>query len=309
MFFEAVEKKFEATVTGVDLRALGDDFWEEMVRKAKAQVLSKISNSSASAYLLSESTLIVWPHRCTLVTCGKTSLVSSVLLFVDKVKKENIKNIVFERKNEKQPHAQYSSFLDDVREINKETKGEAYSFYSESKEDPQLFLYETEREVNVSEEDVTLEVLNHELSQETRDFLSQCESKEELRKFFGLHEIFKDFKIDDHLFKPFGYSLNALLDEFYYTIHISPQEESSYVSFETNFYPMNFNIVEKIVKALNPEVCEVVLFSKDSKLLVNPIESYFKSNLIEKKLKSNYKFDYLQLRKAKEKKVFLKELR
>ena len=36
------------------------------------------------------------------------------------------------------------------------------------------------------------------------------------------------------VFEPRGYSMNAILDELYYIIHIVPESDSSYASFETN---------------------------------------------------------------------------
>ena len=39
---------------------------------------------------------------------------------------------------------------------------------------------------------------------------------------------------DPRAFEPCGYSINAILYKSYYTMHITPEEGSSYASFETN---------------------------------------------------------------------------
>ena len=44
---------------GPSLRELGRPFWDEVVRRSRAQVLSVISNDACDAYLLSESSLFV----------------------------------------------------------------------------------------------------------------------------------------------------------------------------------------------------------------------------------------------------------
>ena len=304
MFFEAVEKKLEVTVCDQNLHDLDERFWLELVKEAKASVLSSFSNTDCKAYLLSESTLLVWPHRMTLITCGQTSLVSAVLFFLKNFPSSQIKSLIFERKNEKNPDLQESSFFEDIEQINHFLQGKAYCF--QSQKGPKLYLYETQKEVNVCNTDVTLEVLCHNLKKPVRDFLRKAQSKEEIRQFLKLDEFFGDFQKDDHLFSPFGYSLNALCKSSYYMIHMSPEKESSYVSFETNVFKPE--LISKIVQTLCPEVCEVILFSDDLRLYVEPIESYFQSNLIETYLKSNYKFDYLQLSQSQPKEVFKQKL-
>lgn len=44
----------------------------------------------------------------------------------------------------------------------------------------------------------------------------------------------KGSKIDSWNFLPCGYSMNAFCGEWYYTVHITPENDCSYVSFETN---------------------------------------------------------------------------
>jgi len=41
-------------------------------------------------------------------------------------------------------------------------------------------------------------------------------------------------QVDGYLFKPWGFSMNALKDDVYVTIHVTPEDEGSYVSYETN---------------------------------------------------------------------------
>lgn len=50
----------------------------------------------------------------------------------------------------------------------------------------------------------------------------------------GIGDLFPGAHIDDFLFNPCGYSMNGVLGDGYFTIHITPQPEYSYVSFETD---------------------------------------------------------------------------
>ena len=51
----------------------------------------------------------------------------------------------------------------------------------------------------------------------------------------GLRSLFPSSLIDDYLFEPCGYSMNGLdASGGFYTIHVTPEKEGSYASFETN---------------------------------------------------------------------------
>ena len=53
--------------------------------------------------------------------------------------------------------------------------------------------------------------------------------------------------IDDLVFDPCGYSANALTNDHYFTIHVTPQPECSYASFETNV-PVNSKTYNQLVQ-------------------------------------------------------------
>jgi len=59
-------------------------------------------------------------------------------------------------------------------------------------------------------------------------------------------------KIDDYSFEPCGYSLNALDDEFFWYIHITPEAQYSYLSFETN-HPSASDTYQKLKDFYTPE--------------------------------------------------------
>lgn len=82
-------------------------------------------------------------------------------------------------------------------------------------------------------------------------------------------DIYPDSIVDDYIFDPCGYSANGLLDEFYYTIHVTPESQCSYASFETNI-PVGFlnspggytaynGIIQKVVDIFKPARFATVL--------------------------------------------------
>ena len=241
MFFEGSEKKVEIILSPnqPSLFDIEESFWHELVKRCNATILSEIKNEKVHAYLLSESSLFVWKDYILMLTCGETKLIDSALFFVEKFGKENIDSLIFQRKNEYRSHLQPTQFLDDVHQLRKNFEGKALRFgkihghYN--------LLFHLDRPFTPSENDTTTEFLLYDISKETSSFLTRENLKpKDIRDFFNLEEILPGFKIDDHVFKPYGYSLNAIKDNFYYTIHVTPQETSPYVSFETNL-----NLCEK----------------------------------------------------------------
>ncbi|KAJ3099100.1 spermidine resistance protein [Phlyctochytrium planicorne] len=60
------------------LRVVPRPVWEEMLSIVKCQVLSTIHNEYMDSYLLSESSMFVYPNRLILKTCGTTTLLNAV---------------------------------------------------------------------------------------------------------------------------------------------------------------------------------------------------------------------------------------
>ena len=60
--------------------------------------------------------------------------------------------------------------------------------------------------------------------------------------------------IQDHLFNPFGYSMNGVVaKDCYWTIHITPEAHCSYVSFESNVRLASYDdLIAKVVGTFRP---------------------------------------------------------
>lgn len=62
----------QAKLTG--LRRVAKEVWHGMLDEVKCKVLSVVEAEDVDAYLLSESSMFVWPHKLILKTCGTTTL-------------------------------------------------------------------------------------------------------------------------------------------------------------------------------------------------------------------------------------------
>ncbi len=263
MVFEGSEKKIEIVVsdsTG-DLRLLGRKYWEKIVSKCNAEIISEIKNDEMIAYLLSESSLFVWKNSILMITCGKTSLVNSLLEFVKDFGVLNIENVLFQRKNEYYSHLQVSNFYDDLDLLKELLPGSAWRLGELDGHHNFIFYYE--QTTAKFENDKTLELLMYNLEEEVGETLrSENLNIKNIRDILGLDSIFYDYQIDDFLFSPCGYSVNGIKDDSYFTIHLTPEKDGSYVSFETNDERLGHDeLVSHFIKKLRPKSFDTICFN------------------------------------------------
>ncbi|WP_299789128.1 adenosylmethionine decarboxylase [uncultured Shewanella sp.] len=264
MFFEGSEKKIEVVVSSANpsLRRLGDAFWAQVVASANAEILSKLSNTSCDAYILSESSLFVWDHKFLMLTCGTTTLADAVLLFVDKLGEESIVSASYQRKSESLSHLQASSFECDLSRLREKIAGQAYRVGHLDTHHHYIFC--ADRGEQVCPPQSSCELLMYHIKGDVAEYLrSDNQTSNGIRDMLRLDTLFPDFTFDDHLFEPFGYSINGLCKDRYMTIHITPQEKGSYVSVETNlhFKSGSFNIFSEMLNMLNPRSWDVIGFN------------------------------------------------
>lgn len=74
VWFSATEKALPASASPLGLKAVSQDTWKEMLDLVNCKVLSVVESRNVDAYLLSESSMFVFPHKLVLKTCGTTTL-------------------------------------------------------------------------------------------------------------------------------------------------------------------------------------------------------------------------------------------
>ena len=254
--FEGSEKKIEIIFSkkSPSLLEKPESFWENILKTARAEIISKMINPQLHAYLLSESSFLIWKNRLVLITCGQTVLSQAFIKILRAFPNDSIELYFFQRKNEFFPYDQKSSFYKDLEKIEKPISGKAYRFGS--LHNHHFFLFYNESSYKPTSPDQTLEILFYD-SKTIRDTSKKTITA--LRK--SLKEIFKGFKLQDHFFKPSGYSLNAIKNEFYYTIHITPEESFFYISLETNIEQLkSTELIKKTLPLFKPLNFDLILF-------------------------------------------------
>lgn len=94
-------------------------------------------------------------------------------------------------------------------------------------------------------------------------------------KTTGIGALYPNAQIDSFLFEPCGYSSNGLQGDRYFTIHVTPEPECSYASFESNI-PVEEShaggkrspietLVSQVIRIFDPASFTVTFFSSHHK--------------------------------------------
>ncbi len=292
MWFEGAEKKFEIVSKGAQLRQRPADFWQKAVELAGAKILSKIENEQTTAYLLSESSLFVWDDRVTMITCGRTTLVKAAAFLIDEIGPAQVDLVTYERKNEFYPHQQETDFHKDVEILQQRYKGKAFRFGSP--DEHHLFLFHGEKPFLAEDSDNTLEILMYNLEGPARGLFMGGHTLEQIRQITRMENVFPGFQIDDHLFRPCGYSANAIKGGDYYTIHVTPEENGSYVSFETNVRLGDRvgTALRSVLEVFQPRSFDLIFFHPEKELKAFEVNPFIQRNYVRQSLSCGYEVGF-----------------
>jgi S-adenosylmethionine decarboxylase len=227
------------------------------------------------AYLLSESSLFVYDDLIVLKTCGTTTLLHVVPTFLklaaDKCNATTLLGLWYSRKNMYKPMLQiglHQNFQDEMTFLDKhlatmDMTGGAYMLGRLNGD--HWHLYALDSPEWDSEVEMTFELLMSDLDQNRMKELFYCDTsdKNEMRergkrctKDSGIADLLEGVAVDESMFYPCGYSMNAVKDRDYFTIHVTPQPECSYASFETNRRYENYDvIISKVPLPLRSFLC------------------------------------------------------
>uniref|UniRef100_A0A915LQJ4 Adenosylmethionine decarboxylase n=1 Tax=Meloidogyne javanica TaxID=6303 RepID=A0A915LQJ4_MELJA len=222
-FFEGAEKLLEIWFFGKEknssLRKIPKSELDRLMDIAGCKILQILRTEQIDSYLLSESSLFVSDRRLILKTCGQTRplLVISELLKLAQIygRMDIVTNVYYSRKNFFCPqlHATY--------------------LYTLTSSPPKAIIAAHHPKLP----DHTLELQMTGIPAEVLRIYSWAECPSgaaECTKRSGILDLLpRETLIQDELFKPVG--MNGVIDhDEYVTIHITPEPEFCYASFETN---------------------------------------------------------------------------
>lgn len=112
----------------------------------------------------------------------------------------------------------------------------------------------------------------------------------EQTKGAGIDALVPGATIDPRAFEPCGYSMNAILFHSYSTMHITPEEGSSYASFETNQKLSNYTpLICNVVRAFRPKRFVMTLMADEGGLVQMGSNPLFEGSAAKAKIAVPFK--------------------
>ncbi|CAH1799859.1 unnamed protein product, partial [Owenia fusiformis] len=282
-FFEGTEKLLEVWFStsdpnkDADLRNIKREKWVDLLSLVGCEIVSETKDRNMDSYVLSESSMFISKDRFILKTCGRTTLLHAIKplknMVLDECGFDIVGDLFYSRKKFMRPELQnkpHQCFNDEVSLLDDMfDNGAAYCLGRLNQDCWYLYTFDN---VGVIQPDQTLELLMSDLDPAvmkvfTKGKEGSLTAKEATQKS-GIADLLPDVVIDDFLFDPCGYSMNGLLpDSKYITIHITPEKQFSYVSFETNVPKASYKeLVNKILSCFRPGKCLMTIFANEASM-------------------------------------------
>ncbi|KAM1666183.1 hypothetical protein ACFX1X_045845 [Malus domestica] len=277
--FEGYEKRLEvsffepglfADPKGMGLRSLSKAQIDEILTPAECTIVSSLPNDDLDSYVLSESSLFVYPYKVIIKTCGTTKLLRSIpaiLKLADSLSLA-VKSVRYSRGSFIFPGAQPSphrSFSEEVAVLDghfgklglaskayvmgSPDKTQKWHIYSASAELASLLWGSRQ-----SGPTYTLEMCMTGLDRKRASvfYKSDASSAAGMTVESGIRNILPQSDICDFEFEPCGYSMNSIEGNAVSTIHVTPEDGFSYASFETVGYDFkDVNLTQLLYRVLD----------------------------------------------------------
>ncbi|CAI8583370.1 unnamed protein product [Vicia faba] len=294
--FEGFEKRLELHFFDNDpnptnihnqlgLRKLEFESIQQILQAVQCTVVSALANSYFDSYVLSESSLFVYPTKIILKTCGTTQLLKSItplIYFANNHLNLTLSSLSYTRGSFIFPNSQpfpHTSFNDELTFLQNTipsnlcfrkasimpSKSSSHSWHVfTATQNPHHYQHDCDQETYTMEICMTEldPILAGKFFREPNDDKSGHSAGKDMTELTGINEINKEAFICDFAFDPCGYSMNGIDGELYSTIHVTPEDGYSYASFECvgSLNDDNDNIVHvlrKVVKIFRPGTMSV----------------------------------------------------
>lgn len=264
---------------------------ESILNAAACTVISVMSNDCTDAYLLSESSLFVSDSHLVIKTCGTTRLLHALpvilSLATDKLALQ-LTYVQFSRTSYFFPGGQFAphnsfpnevAFLDNLlcltgktfetphangakwhlyfAHLHHHTGNPCLSGIPNTLAPMDVTLPQASSSVQVMEIymfDLDPVTMRQFMFHDRRERIGLDGREDGTTSRSGIQGLISNkAKVDAFNFEPCGYSMNAVVDGMYYSIHVSPEEEASYVSFETTVKTeLLGQLVASVVRVFKP---------------------------------------------------------
>lgn len=286
--FEGYEKRLElnffepsifADPSGLGLRALSRSQIDEILKPAECTIVSSLSNDHLDSYVLSESSLFVYPYKIIIKTCGTTKLLLAIPAILDLANSLSlsVKSVMYTRGSFICPGAQsfpHRSFTEEVGVLDKYfgnlgCGGRAYVMgSSDNTQKWHVYSASAEKSADYGDPGYTLEMCMTSLDKEKASvfFRENGRTASVMTEASGIRKILPESEICDFDFDPCGYSMNSIEGGAISTIHVTPEDGFSYASFEAVGYDLNVlglgKLLERVLACFEPAEFSMALHSE-----------------------------------------------
>eukprot|EP01012_Entosiphon_sulcatum_P003017 TRINITY_DN10803_c0_g1_i1.p1 TRINITY_DN10803_c0_g1~~TRINITY_DN10803_c0_g1_i1.p1 ORF type:complete len:351 (+),score=29.35 TRINITY_DN10803_c0_g1_i1:34-1053(+) len=265
--FEGAEKRLEIDLRGYgSMRTLTREFWDNIMEVLHAQIVDAFHGQELDSYILTESSLFVYDLRIVLITCGTTVLLNCLPNLMRGVADMglDVEWMAYSRKNFMFPAEQpspHSSVSEEFSLLHTTfPDGHAFILGPLDSDNYFIFLMDKIERPGKLEVDQQLNLIMYDMPESVaKNFYSteqSCNSAltQSLRQVTGLEGLFGEYKVQDLLFTPCGYSANAVQGPWYCTTHVTPEQHCSYASFETNMSVASYqSTIEAVLTIYQPQ--------------------------------------------------------
>ncbi|KAH8495150.1 hypothetical protein Peur_056090 [Populus x canadensis] len=282
--FEGYEKRLELHFFGDDpamldnnlgLRLLDFESLEQVLNAVQCTVVSAVANQYFDAYVLSESSLFVYPTKIIIKTCGTTQLLKSIRPLIHYACNLGLSlcscrytrgTFIFP-KAQPSPHTSFKEeviCLEDALPNNLCYRKASVMPSKTTTNSWHVFTASDESHIIPNDHDMyTVEVCMTDLDRVlARKFFlppgggnkSGDIAGKEMTKITGIGDINPRAMICDFAFDPCGYSMNGIHNDRYSTIHVTPEDGFSYASFECVGSIFDDDDIEHLVGTLRKAV-------------------------------------------------------
>lgn len=299
--FEGYEKRLEISFfepslfldpKGMGLRALTKSQLDEILTPAECTIVSSLSNDQVDSYVLSESSLFVYPYKVIIKTCGTTKLLLSIppLLKLAGELSLSVRSVRYTRGSFICPSGQpfpHRSFSEEVSVLDGHFAklGLSSSAYvmGDADETKKWHVYAASaKDVIRSAGDYnnvyTLEMCMTSLDRKKASVFYKTESGSavSMTEESGIRKILPNSAICDFEFEPCGYSMNSIEGDAVSTIHVTPEDGFSYASFESVGYDLRevdvSRMVTRVLACFEPKQFSVALHASVEEEVYKGIE-------------------------------------
>lgn len=286
--FEGAEKRIEISFSQNisspnGLRALNRSIWDEVCAKCKCEIIQHERREGFDSFILSESSLFVFPTRVIMKTCGTTVPLNGIDLIVRHAVEQGLLplDMTYSRASflfpdlQAFPHDSLQTELEFLLSMN--IAGMVVPGKSSILGDPCGKHWLVHRKqfqpeattINVNTPDhrsgnasadgrVTVDIIMTGLSPEVCEGFFKnfniTDFENEAQMTNRIKEVLPEFAdITGKTYNPCGYSANGFGSESdhperCFTVHVTPESDFSYASFEAVFYPA-------LTRSSSPEFC------------------------------------------------------